>query len=179
VGGMPGRGGVFRRPLLDLPRTTVRAAADVLGLAPWDDPHNDDPRFARARVRRSTLPALEGDLGPGVAEALARTARLARADADALDEWAALAHAEATSPGAGGALAIDALTRLPEAIRSRVVRRAALAAGAPAADLTAEHVERVCRLLDEWHGQRGIDLPGRVRARRYEGSLRFEQPPAG
>ncbi|BDZ39553.1 hypothetical protein GCM10025863_21670 [Microbacterium suwonense] len=41
---------------------------------PWDDPHNTEPRFARVRVRERVLPVLESELGPGIAEALARTA---------------------------------------------------------------------------------------------------------
>ena len=73
---------------------TTRAACAALGLDPWDDPHNDDPAYTRVRVRREVLPVLEAALGPGVAEALARTARLAREDADALDDWAGPAYAD-------------------------------------------------------------------------------------
>ena len=49
-------------------------------------------RFARVRVRTRLLPELEGELGPGVAEALARTAEAAAADTDALDAMAAQAY---------------------------------------------------------------------------------------
>ena len=93
LAGMSHRSGIFRRPLLDLPRPVVVAAADEAAaddprLAPWIDPHNEDAAFARVRVRREVLPTIEDALGPGVVEALARTARLARDDADALDAWA-------------------------------------------------------------------------------------------
>src|SRR5579862_3041691 len=74
LAGMPARRGVYRRPLLGLRRATTAAACAELGLVPWQDPHNPDYRFARARVRHQALPALEEALGPGVAEALARTA---------------------------------------------------------------------------------------------------------
>ncbi len=84
--------GRYRRPLLGLERATTRAACADLGFAVWDDPHNADPAFARVRVRTRVLPVLEAELGPGVAAALARTAELARDDADALDEWAATAY---------------------------------------------------------------------------------------
>ena len=89
LAGMPPTRGRYRRPLLDLPRDTVRKAA--AGHPTWADPHNDDPAFARTRVRRELLPVLERELGPGVAAALARSADQLRADADALDDWAALA----------------------------------------------------------------------------------------
>ena len=93
LAGMAPRSGIYRRPLLGLPRSLVaRAVAEEAGgdprLTPWVDPHNEDASFARVRVRRAALPALEGALGPGVVDALARTARLAREDADALDAWA-------------------------------------------------------------------------------------------
>jgi tRNA(Ile)-lysidine synthase len=93
LAGMASRDGLFRRPLLDLPRAVVAAAAAQAAhedprLQPWTDPHNADAAFTRVRVREHALPALEAALGPGVVDALARTARLARADADALDAWA-------------------------------------------------------------------------------------------
>src|SRR6202046_2092563 len=84
LAGMPERTGPFLRPLLRISRATTRAACAAQGLEPWDDPQNADPGFARARVRHRLLPALEAELGPGVAEALARRARLVRAGADFL-----------------------------------------------------------------------------------------------
>ncbi len=93
LAGMAPRSGLWRRPLLDVPRVVVAEAAareadDDPRLAPWTDPHNADPRFTRVRVRTSAMPALESALGAGVPAGLARTARLAREDADALDAWA-------------------------------------------------------------------------------------------
>src|SRR5260370_10524586 len=88
LAGMPARRDPYRRPLLAVRRATTGAACAELGLEPWQDPHNRDFRFARARVRHQALPALEAALGPGVAEALARTARQLRADAQCLDDLA-------------------------------------------------------------------------------------------
>src|SRR5579863_5592218 len=88
LAGMPPRRGVFRRPLLGVRRTVTTAACEALGLRPWADPHNADRRFARVRVRLDALPAREGAIGPGVAEALARTAGQLRDDAEVLDEIA-------------------------------------------------------------------------------------------
>ena len=67
------------------------------GLRPWDDPHNRDPSYARARVRHQALPALEAALGPGIAEALARTAGQVR-DCEVLDDLARPVRAGA-APG--------------------------------------------------------------------------------
>jgi tRNA(Ile)-lysidine synthetase-like protein len=169
LSGMAASSGVFRRPLLGLRRSVVRAALPA-GLEPWDDPHNDEFAYARARVRHRVLPVLEAELGPGVAEALARTAELARADADALDAEAAVVLAAAE---AGGGLVVKELEALPRAVRWRVLRRAAIAAGSPATDLTAAHVAAVDALVTAWRGQAGIDLPGGLRATRRDGVLSF------
>ena len=174
LAGMPGRRGRYRRPLLAVRRATTGAACAELGLVPWQDPHNSDFRFARARVRHQALPALEQALGPGVAEALARTASQLRADAECLDD---LAFAEsgqlrgACSDPAG--LETAWLRALPAAIRTRVLRDAALMSGCPHGSLTAGHIERIDALVTSWRGQRGVDLPGGVRASRRDGQVWF------
>jgi tRNA(Ile)-lysidine synthase len=169
LAGMPAARGRYRRPLLGLERATVRAVARESGVAVWEDPHNADPAFARSRVRDELLPAMEKALGPGVAEALARTADLLRADADALDAWAATALAEAAP--VPGRLDVAVLAGLPEGVRRRALRRAVLDAGAPGTDLTAAHVAEVDRLVTDWHGQGPLHLPGGVRVGRDRAML--------
>jgi tRNA(Ile)-lysidine synthase len=174
LAGMPARRGAYRRPLLAVRRATTSAACAELGLAPWHDPHNRDFRFARARVRHQVMPALEDALGPGVAEALARTANQLRADAECLDDLAFAESAQlrgSCSDPAG--LAADWLRELPAAIRTRVLRDAAIMAGCPHGALTAGHVERICALVTGWRGQRWVDLPGGVRAWRRDGKVWF------
>ena len=169
LAGMPPRRGVFVRPLLGLRRPVTAAACAALGLQPWPDPHNADRRFARVRVRLDALPALEAALGPGIAEALARTAGQLRDDAEVLEEIAAAERVRADAPLTTGSLAA-----LPAAVRTRVLRAAALAAGCPAGALTAAHVARVEELVTGWRGQRGVDLPGGIRAARRSGAVVFE-----
>ncbi|APC33639.1 tRNA lysidine(34) synthetase TilS [Nocardiopsis dassonvillei] len=184
LAGMAPRVGHRLRPLLDLDRATVREACARMGLDAWEDPHNLDPRFARSRVRHEALPALERALGPGIAAALARTAGMLRADADTLDLLSDGLFEEASGPGEGDGrdarpvgpvLAVAPLERAPESLRTRVLRRAALAAGCPASALTARHVRELDRLVTEWRGQAHIDLPGGVRGRRVAGRVRFER----
>jgi tRNA(Ile)-lysidine synthase len=180
LAGMPARRGRYRRPLLAVRRGATAKACAELGLEPWRDPHNQDFRFARARVRHQALPALEAALGPGVAEALVRTASQLRADAECLDE---LAFAEsgklrdAASNPAG--LDVAWLRDLPAAIRTRVLRDAAIMAGCPPGSLTAGHIERVGELVTGWRGQRWVDLPGGVRARRRAGKVWFSSTAPG
>jgi tRNA(Ile)-lysidine synthase len=168
---MPPRRGPYRRPLLELSRAQLREACAAQGLQPWDDPHNADPAYARARVRHMVLPALEDALGPGVANALARTAAQLRADGEALD---ALADAQTQLlRAADGSLDVAGLARLPEAIRTRVLRATALAAGCPGGSLATSHIAALEALVTRWRGQRWSDLPGGIRASRQCGRLLF------
>jgi tRNA(Ile)-lysidine synthase len=174
LAGMPARRDPYRRPLLGLRRATTAAACAELGLEPWQDPHNRDFRFTRARVRHQVLPALEGALGPGVAEALARTASQLRADADYLDDLAFAESGHLREPCSDPAgLDTKRLAALPAAIRTRVLREAAIMAGCPPGALGAGHVEQVDALVTGWRGQRWVDLPGGVRARRRDGRVWF------
>jgi tRNA(Ile)-lysidine synthase len=102
---------------------------------------------------------------------------LLRADADALDEWAERSLESAMAPD--GALSADALAALPPAVRTRVLRSAALDAGCPATDLTARHVAELDRLITDWHGQGPLDLPGSVRADRRAGRVRIASAVGG
>ncbi len=167
LAGMPARRGVFLRPLLGLRRSVTAAACEAAGLRVWDDPYNADRRFARVRVRLDALPALEAALGPGVAEALARTADQLRADAEVLENIS-------SERALGDSLLFaSSLAGMPAAVRTRVLRSAAVAAGCPPGALTAGHVARLSELVTDWHGPRWIDLPGGVRASRKAGQVWF------
>jgi tRNA(Ile)-lysidine synthase len=165
--------GVFVRPLLGVRRDDTVSACRVEGLDAWDDPHNNDPGYTRVRVRERVLPVLEAELGPGVAAALARTADQLREDTVLLDDLAGQAL-ERVRRDVG--LDVGILAAEPPAIRHRVVHRAALDAGAPASELTRDHVLSVDALLTHWRGQKWIDLPGPLRAVRRDGILAFEVP---
>ncbi|MFG2311427.1 tRNA lysidine(34) synthetase TilS [Streptomyces sp. NPDC048566] len=168
-----GADGRYRRPFLHLDRQTARKACMVQSLPVWDDPHNADPAYTRSRLRHEGLPALEKALGKGVVEALARTAQLSRDDADALDAWAR--QAEPSVRDAAGLLECAKLYALPPAVRRRILRRAAIEAGAPAGSLFARHIEEIDRLITGWRGQGAINLPGKVVARRQGGRLVIRQ----
>ena len=194
LAGMPARRGRFRRPMLGLARATLREACLAQRLEPWDDPHNRDPSYARVRVRHQALPALEEALGPGIAEALARSAAQLAADCEALDDIARAEEGRIQGPGAAGdmtgdttgdttggilaALDIEGLAGLAPAIRTRVLRQAALRAGCPGGSLTATHVAALDALVTGWHGQRGTDLPGAIQVQRRYGRLLFSVSPA-
>ncbi|GAB4059576.1 tRNA lysidine(34) synthetase TilS [Catellatospora paridis] len=161
-------GARFSRPLLGVPRAACRAACAARELAPWEDPHNTDPSYARSRVRADALPALVAALGEGVVANLARSAALLGADADLLDELAADALSRCRTPAG---LSADALGGLPAALRTRVLHAWAAELGAPRAALTHRHVAALDALVTAWHGQGATLLPGGIAVRRRSGEL--------
>ena len=163
--------GLFFRPLLEVTRAQTEAACAAEGIATWTDPHNDDPRFTRSRVRHDVMPVLERELGPGVAASLARTADQLRCDADLLDDLAEQALETARRPDG---LSVAALEGQHAAIRTRVLRLAALRAGALPAELFHSHVLAMDRLVTDWHGQKWVDRPGHLRAHRRGDVLAFD-----
>lgn len=146
IAGMVGWSAPWGRPLLEVRRTTTLGACTELGVAPYVDPHNSDPRFTRSRLRTEALPLLEDILQGGVASALARTASQLRADSDLLDDLAARTLAVAAR---GDRLAVAVLADAAPPIRRRVVRRWVIERGA------TEPTERLIHALDELAGTPG------------------------
>lgn len=147
------------RPLLGVRRETTRAFCAASDLEVWDDPHNFDDRYARVRVRERVLPVLEAELGPGIAEALVRTAEQLREDAEAFDEMIhetiedIVEHAEA-----GISVSVAALAANPAALRNRIIRL--VVDSEFGVSLTRTQTIEVARLVTDWRGQGPIDLPG-------------------
>ena len=167
LSGMAQLTGKYCRPLLEITRWETLAACAENNLTPWIDPHNSDSQFARVRVRTDALPKLEESIGPGITEALARSADLLRDDADALDGWANQVAADLDLAD----LEISLLADLPKAVRTRLLRKAIYAAGAPTGSISAEHVASVEALVTSWHGQGACSLPGGVKVSRISGRL--------
>ncbi|MEU4387082.1 tRNA lysidine(34) synthetase TilS [Promicromonospora sp. NPDC023805] len=220
LAGMPRERGIFHRPFLGLRRAQTEAVCAASGLEFWTDPTNllpPDDRTSPTRVQRGAtdrsrlpftplrsqvrgrvLPVLEDTLGPGVVEALGRSAGQLRDDADLLDTLATELLEEArTDPAAqaahgvgapggptaesGAELVLDAgvLERAHPALRRRALRLAALAIGCRPTDTTARHVDALDALVVSWSGQGSVHLPGGARARRACGSLFLRAAPTG
>jgi tRNA(Ile)-lysidine synthase len=182
LAGMPPQrrsGGLhWLRPLLGVRREQTRAACAAQQLTAWEDPHNADPAYARARVRATALPALVEALGDRVVTNLAQTARQLAADTAALDTLAEAALVAAGTPGGG--LSVAALQAQPAAVRTRVLHAWARRAGVPGSALSHRHVAALDALVTDWRGQGPVHLPGdrRVSRRRVaaEPELTFVPP---
>jgi tRNA(Ile)-lysidine synthase TilS/MesJ len=152
LSGMAPVRGRYRRPFLDLPRAVVRKACAEAGLVPHEDPHNEDPAYTRVQARR-VLAALD------VTDGLARSAALLREDADALD-----ALAEPTDD-------VAVLAAMLPALRARALKR--WAEQQCGRSVTGAHVQALRALVEDWHGQGPVALPGGGRVGRVAGRLAF------
>jgi tRNA(Ile)-lysidine synthase len=155
------------RPLLGIRRSTTRQACGELGLEPWDDPHNDDPRYTRVRLRHEVLPLLEEVLAGGVAPALARTAAQLADDDAALTTLAEDVRRAAEDDDGGLATAV--VGKEPAAVRRRVLRSWLAARGAVGWD--EAQLRAVDALVARWRGQGPPSLPGGLEVIRTRGRL--------
>ena len=165
LAGMSDINGIYRRPLLGIRRAQTVAACEDQGLTPWNDPHNQDSSYTRVRIRHDVLPVLERELGPGVTEALARTAEQFKQDSAVLDALTSEIMPTVFTPMLGetaqsvqATLDVTALTGLPLAILNRVIRRAA--GEVFGSSLSSVHTNAVARLITDWHGQGEVHVPG-------------------
>jgi tRNA(Ile)-lysidine synthase len=158
--GMRPRDGSLARPLLGFTRADTTAYCEERGLHWRDDSSNDEPIYARNRVRHGLLPEL-AKIHPAAAQNVLRTAALLRDEADVLE---ALVDAEVDGAGglARGEIALERLQQLAPALRRLVLQRLAdRAAGRPVPG-AARFAEQVTGLRRT--GTAMLDLGGGVRA---------------
>jgi tRNA(Ile)-lysidine synthase len=151
--------GRYLRPLLGIERQTTVAFCEDSGLKAWHDPQNKDNKFARVRARQNVMPVLESELGPGIAQALARSAEQLREDEAVLapmaqDFFDRFVSLKATSIE----IALAEFEAAPLAIRHRVIAMALTVLQAP--EFARVHIRAIDALVDEWHGQKPLSLPG-------------------
>jgi len=167
--GMRPRDGRLVRPLLGFTREQTTAYCEERGLAWRDDPTNEQPDYARNRVRAGLIPALS-EVHPAAARNVLRTAELLRDEAAVLDSLV-----DSELAGAGevprGTVSLTRLAEMPVALRRLVVQRLADgAAGRPVAG-AARHAEEVAALS---RGGSMVDLGSGVRAVLESGVVRAE-----
>jgi tRNA(Ile)-lysidine synthase len=158
LNGMAAHSGRYLRPLLGITRSTTHAFCEDSGLEPWIDPQNSEDRFTRVRVRQAVLPMLEVELGPGIAESLARTAELIREDSEYLDELALAAYGQCVKAGSTSVtIDVTEVEAFAKPVRNRVILRALEVFGGT---YSRVHVLAVADLVENWHGQKELTLPG-------------------
>jgi tRNA(Ile)-lysidine synthase len=167
--GMVAAEGRLIRPLLAVTREQTAAYCGARSLSWREDESNDDPRYARARVRHGLLPALRA-VHPAAEGNVLRTASLLREETELLD---GLVSAEL---GGEASIALARLRELPAALaRLVVVRLAEDAVG----DYVPQAGDRVGEILDL--GRRGgraeLHVGGNAGAVVERGTLRMVRLP--
>ena len=114
-------GGWLWRPLLEIPRNTLRAHVETHGLRVIDDPANRDPAHARSFLRQHVLPQL-GQHWPEASAALLHIARVQRALADDLAQRSAQAL-RTLLDAPTQTLDVAAWLALPEVLHASVLAR--------------------------------------------------------
>jgi tRNA(Ile)-lysidine synthase len=176
--GMAPRRGRLVRPLLEATREETRAYCREHGLSWHDDPTNEDPRFARSRLRNEVLPVLRA-LAAGAERTIAETSFLLRDERLVLERAADAVIAELGIP-----TPLEALRSEPVGLARTVLIRLAerAASGPPSTDapsagpasavaLSRADCAAILALSDK--GTRALDLGGGLRAVAEYGALRF------
>ena len=163
----PARADGVVRPLIDVRRADVERYVTEHALAHVRDPSNEDPRFERARLRSTVLPALVAE-DPQVVPHLARLADDARAASGLLRARARKLLAQHGFPDRDPPA--DALLRAPEA-----VRRAALRIWSRDRAESSPRRTHITALERALEGSGRVRLPGGWEARVRDGLLVTER----
>jgi tRNA(Ile)-lysidine synthase len=161
--GMKPRERQLVRPLLSYTREQTAEYCLERGLSWREDQSNEDPAFARNRVRAELVPALRR-IHPAAEQNVLALSRVLREEAEVLDLLVDAALA------GGSEISLAALREHPPALQRLIVQRLAdEAAGGPAPGV-ARRADEIAAMASTAM----LDLP-RVRARTERGMLRFEK----
>jgi tRNA(Ile)-lysidine synthase len=155
--GMPASRGFFVRPLLSVWRLEVLDFLGRRGIIALDDPANADSAYARVRIRREILPALERDR-PGIRRRFFAAAQRATA----IQESIATDAAEALQ---GDSVHRSIVAGLSEPVAAELMRLLYVRAGGMQPALSRLHLKSMLGLAQPGRGGRGVDLPGGLRLR--------------
>jgi len=168
--GMRPREGALIRPLLSFSREETGQYCTQRNLRWREDESNDSVAYARNRIRRELIPALE-KIHPAAADNVLALAEILRGEAEVLDELV-----DGVLDG-HDEIHVSRLGALSPALRRLVVQRLADdAIDGPAAGVARRADEVASMAL---HGTFSLDLPSGVRATATDGVVRFGRTPKG
>jgi tRNA(Ile)-lysidine synthase len=179
LAGIPPVRGRIIRPLLAVTHVEAKVCCRANGLAYRLDRSNLDLAFARNRLRRDIMPALQR-LQPAVVSHLVRLAEIMRDEDDAFSELA-----EAILDRLGDvrerriSFSLSDFPALPKAIQRRVLRAAVARLKGNTLDLDLERTEALLRLALSGRTGAVIELPSGLQVeRKYDELVIAAQPGA-
>jgi tRNA(Ile)-lysidine synthase len=154
------------RPLLEVTRADLVAYLEALG-RPWrEDASNNDPRFARNRLRHELLPFLREHFNADVDAAIARTASLAAEMQSLVERLADELLARSAAPGAPFALRTAPMADQHELVVREALRQHWRRCGLSEQSMTNQWWRRLAHLALAPQGGKKLNLPGNVLAHR-------------
>ena len=149
------------RPLVAVDRAAVEQFLRERNITWREDSSNASLGFARNRIRRVLLPALEREWNPAIAETLAHTADWAFAEEsywDAEVDRLAAAHLNVKSPAVF--VRADLMRELPLAAARRLIRRAIEMVKGDLLGIDFAHIAAVMALISQAEGDGRLQVPG-------------------
>ncbi len=178
LAGILPRAGRVIRPMLEIPRSELRAYTADHGLPFREDATNEDVRIPRNRVRHALLPYLTREFSPGISAVLAREAASARDDENYLGSQAIDLARSVVLERDDHTREVDAeaLASLHPAVAARVAR-IALQAQAPRAFIGFDHIDGFLELARSGGERAALSLPGQQAVRTGKTILLGPEPP--
>lgn len=165
------------RPLLAVTRKEIEAYCREQHLAPALDASNLQTGYTRNKIRLELLPYLEKNYNPGIKQALGRLSAMSAADRAYFEAAARKKLARlAFYAGKGLHLSCSRLNRLPEALRSRVIKLA-LGLISSRKQLNWRQVRQLSALAEGKGPAREVHLAGGARAYRSYDLLTITRAP--
>ncbi|MEN1760916.1 tRNA lysidine(34) synthetase TilS [Anoxynatronum sibiricum] len=162
LGGMAPCNGKVIRPLLDVSRDEVMAYCTHHQLDFCQDETNEMPEATRNKIRLELLPHLAA-FNPEIVSNLGRTATLLREDEAALNQLAEEAmNTQAYQEESGCQYENEALTRLPDALLSRVLRKTWQQMTTTTHTLTYRQVKQAVEMIRNPVQEKWLHWPGDV-----------------
>ena len=175
----PVREGRIIRPMINLPRSDIEAAAGRMLLAFTNDATNNDRNFLRNRVRHELIPFLRRVFNANISENLNRLADICRQE----DTWLEQVVTEIftgirLSENADEVvLSVSSLIKQPRALQRRLIRKALAMVRGDLRRITFAQTEKIVACLDKTQQVR-LDLPGGIVAAKSGDRLVFCPAPA-
>jgi tRNA(Ile)-lysidine synthase len=156
------------RPLIDTRRTQIEAFLSEAAITSVKDASNDDPGFARNRIRHHLLPLLASQYNPRIETHLNRLADVIRTEEAWIDGLLRRYYAAVVLMREKDllTLSVERLRHAHPALARRLIRKALEELSGTLRRITFAHIQSVLRLVTVEGAERESHLPGRVRARR-------------
>ncbi|MCB2146419.1 MAG: tRNA lysidine(34) synthetase TilS [Deltaproteobacteria bacterium] len=156
------------RPLINARRSQIETFIAQEGIPCVLDASNDDLRFMRNRIRHRLLPLLSSEYNPRIETHLNQLADVMRTEETWIDGLVAAEYEHALINHEKGTitLSVDAVILAHPALARRLVRKAIEELTGTLRRITFSHVQAVLHMLTDGCGEKGLHLPGGIRARR-------------